>query len=104
MSSLAELQPYIQPYAYELVRRYSGFGISITSVRRSHAEQARLYDIGLRGGARYPVAPPGRSLHEVGRAFDVAAPLWLLIHMGRLWEYWGGRWGGRFHDPIHFDA
>lgn len=23
---------------------------------------------------------------------------------GRVWESWGGRWGGRFGDPIHFEV
>lgn len=23
---------------------------------------------------------------------------------GELWESWGGRWGGRFNDPIHFEV
>jgi hypothetical protein len=43
-------------------------------------------------------------MHERRRAFDVAAPPWLLAEMGALWEYWGGRWGGRGGDPIHFEA
>jgi len=24
--------------------------------------------------------------------------------VGLLWESWGGRWGGRFNDEIHFDT
>jgi hypothetical protein len=43
-------------------------------------------------------------MHEVGRALDVEAPDWVLVEMGLLWEWWGGRWGGRFNDPIHFEA
>lgn len=26
-----------------------------------------------------------------------------LEPLGRVWESWGGRWGGRFNDPIHFE-
>lgn len=29
----------------------------------------------------------------------------LLAAFGRVWESWGGRWGGRDgSDPIHFEA
>lgn len=104
MNSLNELQPYIQPYAAELIRRFAPYGVSITSTYRAPWEQARLYANYLRGGSRYPVAPPGRSLHEYRRALDVFAPSWLLPYMGQLWQYWGGRWGGFERDPIHFEA
>jgi hypothetical protein len=43
-------------------------------------------------------------MHERRRAFDVAAPPWVLAEMGELWEWWGGTWGGRGGDPIHFEA
>lgn len=102
--SIGELEPWIQPYAAELLRRTAGYGTVVTSVRRTYQEQSQLYDQYLRGASRYPAAPPGRSMHERGRALDIAAPLWLLVRMGLLWEYWGGRWGGRIGDPIHFEA
>lgn len=101
---LWELQFWIQPYANELLRRATPYGAQLTSVKRSRAKQSELYQAYLAGASRYPAAPPGHSLHEVGRAFDVAAPAWLLMQMGALWEYWGGRWGGRGGDPIHFEA
>jgi len=28
----------------------------------------------------------------------------VLRAFGELWESWGGTWGGRFGDPIHFEA
>jgi hypothetical protein len=43
-------------------------------------------------------------MHERRRAIDIEAPLPILTDMGELWEWWGGRWGGRFDDPIHFEA
>lgn len=24
--------------------------------------------------------------------------------LGLVWEAWGGRWGGRFSDPVHFEV
>jgi len=104
MNSLSDLQPWLYPYARELLRRAAPLGAVLTSTRRTREEQAQLYARYIRGERGYPVAPPGRSLHEAGRAFDVAAPPWVLTAMGELWEYWGGRWGGRFGDPIHFEA
>ena len=101
---LEQLVPWIQPYARELVRQGQPFGAQLTSVWRSRAEQAALYQAYVSGASRYPAAPPGHSMHERRRAFDIAAPPWLLIELGELWEYWGGRWGGRGGDPIHFEA
>jgi len=98
----AGLQPWLQPYAIALYRAWPY--AQVTSVRRSSSEQARLYAAFLRGESRYPAAPPGHSLHELGRAWDMVAPAAILEQFGLLWESWGGRWGGRFGDPIHFEA
>lgn len=76
----------------------------VTSAYRSPAEQARLYRRYLAGLNQYPVAPPGRSLHEQGRAVDLVARPEVLRRLGALWEEAGGRWGGRFNDDIHFEA
>lgn len=76
----------------------------ITSLRRSRAEQSRLYRRYVAGHSRYPAAPPGRSLHEQGRAIDIVARPEVLRRLGEEWERLGGRWGGRVNDPIHFDA
>lgn len=74
-------------------------------MKRSSSEQLELYERSLLGGSPYPAAPPGRSLHEQGRAFDMVGPPQLLAAFGRVWESWGGRWGGRDgSDPIHFEA
>jgi len=77
----------------------------VTSARRSRTTQARLYADYVAGRSRYPAAPPGSSLHEIGRAFDaVVYPREMQSAYGRLWESWGGRWGGRFADNVHFEV
>lgn len=79
----------------------NGLQPRITSVFRSRAVQARLYRNYLAGRSRWPAAPPGKSKHQYGLAFDMVADN--LPALGALWESWGGRWGGRFHDDIHFE-
>jgi len=76
----------------------------VTSVRRSRTLQRKLYRRYLAGRSLYPGAPPGHSLHEQGRAWDMIAKPEVLARLGAIWESWGGRWGGRFGDPIHFEA
>lgn len=105
MSDLAGLDPRLRPAAEQLLaaaRRFSG--VRVTSVLRSYSTQARLYRNYVAGRSRYPAAYPGTSYHEAGRAFDVDAPPAVLAWMGRVWEGWGGTWGARFGDPIHFQA
>lgn len=99
---LPQLVPYAAAlYAWMLSQDPSA---QITSVRRSRTEQARLYRRFLAGLSKFPAAPPGKSKHEQGRAFDILARKDVLAQAGRIWESWGGRWGGRFHDEIHFEA
>lgn len=78
-------------------------GARLTSAFRSSAEQRRLYRRFLEGRSKYPVAPPGRSKHEFGRAVDIVANEQTLRRLGAIWEQAGGRWGGD-RDPIHFEA
>jgi len=79
----------------------------VTSARRSPWKQRELWDRYQRGESAIPAAPPGRSLHEHGLAFDLARigkdPLGdpLLAWLGQVWEYYGGRHGGA-RDPVHF--
>lgn len=106
MALFSGLHPALVPYAealYSAMRRADPT-TRITSVRRSTTEQARLYRRFLAGQSLYPVAPPGRSKHEQGLAFDIVARDETLAAAGKLWESWGGRWGGRFNDNIHFEA
>src|SRR5207247_5096985 len=79
---LEELQPWLYPWASYLVRFASAYGAHVTSVRRSWREQAALYADYLAGYSPYPAAPPGQSMHQLGRAFDLAASAKLLAYLG----------------------
>ena len=104
--SLSTLQPWLQPYAEWLVSAapYAGArSVRITSVTRSRAQQAALYRRFLAGRSRFPAAPPGRSKHEYGVAWDmVTEPYWVLGTLGGWWKQLGGIWSPR--DAIHFEA
>lgn len=88
----------------------------VSSAYRSNSEQQRLYRRFLAGLMPGPVAPPGLSLHEQGRAIDIwtvsgketPAIMNALERAGAAWESIGGTWGGHFKtvgsDPIHFEA
>lgn len=80
-----------------------GVRVTVTSTRRSIAEQARLYDRYKRGLSKYPAAPPGSSTHGLGIALDLHLDPPVYRAAGELWERYGFTWGGRFDDPIHFD-
>jgi LAS superfamily LD-carboxypeptidase LdcB len=107
-SNLKELDPRLAPIAQAFVDylRQQGCHVEVTSTYRSPAKQRKLYARYLRGDTPYSVAPPGNSQHELRRAFDVVvrSPEGAQEAAGRLWESIGGRWGGRFKDPVHFDA
>ena len=100
------MHPQILPWAEYLIReaRRIGLRVVVTSVRRSRAEQAKLYSEYLAGRNPYPVAPPGRSAHEHGLAWDMdvrradgsdAAQV-----TGAAWNQWGGQWSSR--DRVHY--
>ncbi len=78
--------------------------VLVTSARRSLDEQRELYARYLRGESRFPAAPPGRSTHGAGLAFDIKLDPPNYNEAGRIWEALGLTWGGRFRDPIHFDV
>lgn len=99
---LDQLQPWLAPWARWLVSISPG--LQITSVRRTYWQQLELYQASRRGEVRYPVAPPGYSRHEQGRAWDMIGPPELLARAGYWWERVGGSYGGRLGDPIHFEA
>jgi len=105
-ADLGQLVPELEPYARALVDAAGVAGLlpRVTSTRRSSAEQARLYRRSQQGLQKYPVAPPGRSAHEYGEAFDlIVSPFDWIDSVGQLWEQWGGVWGGRFGDEVHFE-
>ena len=106
MYEFDQLVPELRPYAEALFAALVDAGANprVTSTIRSVGTQKRLYEAYVKGNSRYPAAPPGYSPHEQGWAFDIAVndDSW-LGDAGLLWESWGGTWGGRFNDPIHFE-
>jgi LAS superfamily LD-carboxypeptidase LdcB len=72
----------------------------VTSVYRSYSEQLQLWNNRHRNP--YPVAPPGRSYHQLRRAWDMNGPREDLLRAGRTWKSWGGSWSES--DVIHFQA
>ena len=112
MGAIRSLARDLQPFAQALVDAAADAGLRprVTSARRTAAWGRAKYREclrrrGTRNPCKYPVAYPGTSKHEKGLAFDVVVtPLAALNDLGLLWESWGGRWGGRFKDPIHFEA
>lgn len=105
MSWSSGLHPVLRPYFEQLyaIAQSLDSTARITSARRSSSEQARLYRRFLAGESKYPVARPGTSRHEQGRAIDMVARPETLRRLGAIWQAAGGRWGGAA-DPIHFDA
>jgi len=124
VADLNTLEPWLVPYAQYLLdvgRWYNqvydwdrgGGPLVVTSARRSRADQYHLYQKYLRGDSQIPAAPPGRSLHEHGLAFDIARlgidPFTdpLLNFMGEIWVEMGGTYGGTWGgggDPVHFQV
>lgn len=95
---ISGLQPWLAPYADSLLRLAPG--AVVTSTYRSYSDQLQLWL--NRSRNPYPVAPPGRSYHQYGRAFDVSAPPRVLHQLGAIWRSWGGTWSAS--DEIHFQA
>jgi hypothetical protein len=78
----------------------------ITSMYRSPAAQAKLYNAWLRRGKTgLPAAPPGHSMHELGQAVDIARGVdpfqdQVLAFLGSWWQSNGLGWSPS--DPVHF--
>jgi len=116
MADLNTLQFWLIPYAqglYELGKVWAhedGEVLVVTSARRSYSKQYELWANWQRGKSQIPAAPPGKSMHQFGLAFDMAhlgidpfedRVLWAL---GYVWVAWGGRYGGWDRDPVHFES
>lgn len=126
-SVIADLAPELQVPATRLLRHSyeAGIPLVVASGKRTGAAQKALYAQGRTSpGAVVTNVRPGSSLHETGRAFDVApldplAPggmgdvvipwptdpvFWRII--GAIGEDLGLVWGGRFPVPDypHFEA
>lgn len=93
------LQPWLSPWADWLVAN-AREEVQVTSTFRSYAQQLSLYL--TQWASPYPAAPPGRSYHEYGRAFDLKASDGELYRLGSIWQSVGGTWHPS--DPIHFQA
>lgn len=106
MASFARLIPELQPWAQKLVDLANRAGVQprVTSTFRTLAKQQQLYAIWKAGGSPYPVATPGTSSHEFGYAFDMVVDNATdQTDLGKVWEGWGGVWGGRYGDPVHYE-
>lgn len=106
-ASFGRLIPDLQPWARRLVDVATTAGVRpvVTSTFRTFAQQSKLYTAFKAGQSKYPVAAPGTSAHEFGFAFDVdlGSDGANLSDLGSVWESWGGVWGGRYGDPVHFE-
>lgn len=105
-ASFARLIPQLVPWAQRLVSvaKYANARPLVTSTFRTFATQSRLYAAFQAGQSKYPVAAPGTSAHEFGYAFDVVVDNDSdLDDLGKVWESWGGVWGGHYGDPVHFE-
>jgi len=96
--------PWLAPYAGWLleVLEYNGIPYRVTSVFRSREKQQQLWDRFVAGIHAYPVARPGTSRHEVGRAMDISVDPFILAQLGAIWQRMGGFWSPK--DEIHFSA
>ena len=111
MAELKTLEPWLVPYAKYLyaIGKYYDPLLVVTSSFRSPMKQAKLYAKWQSGESQIPAAPPGRSLHGYGLAFDLARigkdPFTdpLLDWLGAVWRSWGGEYGGQ-RDPVHFQV
>jgi LAS superfamily LD-carboxypeptidase LdcB len=105
VASLRDLDQRAQSTARAFVRALQAAGVSVTvtSTRRDASVQAGLYADYMAGRSRYPAAPPGRSTHGLGLAFDLKLNPPVYAAAGAAWERAGFTWGGRFKDQIHFD-
>jgi len=105
-----QLQPWVQPYAQYLydVALYNGMSPVVTSTYRSDQRQAVLYERWKRGLSDLPAAPPGKSLHNHGLAFDLVADRgagYNSVQQRQLGAFWSSMGGGWFEsDPVHFQV
>jgi len=105
VASLRSLHPRVYPLARAFVDalEHAGVHVTVTSTVRGPDVQAELYANFVAGRSKFPAAPPGRSTHALGIAFDVHLDPPVYDQAGAVWESLGFTWGGRFGDPIHFD-
>ncbi|MHC4067049.1 MAG: D-alanyl-D-alanine carboxypeptidase family protein [Planctomycetota bacterium] len=78
----------------------NGLKPRVTSVYRSHRQQAWLRQRYERGLSELYAAPAGQSYHQYNRAFDMVTEDPALV--GGIWQQMGGSWWPS--DPVHFQA
>jgi peptidoglycan L-alanyl-D-glutamate endopeptidase CwlK len=121
-ANIATLHPKVKPYARALVNSAAAKGIivKVISGLRSFEEQAKLFEIHLQGGPL--AAPPGRSNHNYGLAFDIGVFTGSLDpeqakkclsespdydRVGSLADdiglTWGGNWTPQSRDKPHYE-
>ena len=87
------------------VLQHAGLKPTVTSAVRPPSVQRCLKERADTGVSKLPALAPGKSLHQQGLAFDlvVTGGAALQARVGALWEaVFGGEWGGRAGDPVHF--
>lgn len=90
-----------------LARKFGPYRFGSTC--RTQAEQARLYKAYLAGQSDFPVAPPGKSMHQRGLAVDMDRPdvdpyKDLVLHLiGASWRQADPSLHWSEEDPIHFE-
>jgi hypothetical protein len=102
---LANLQPEAAQGFQNALSEAKALGIplsaTVTSGVRSSAKQAQLYAAYQAGKSKYPAAPPGRSLHEQGRAIDLDTTTEYRPYLTAVMERHGFKWLGD-RDPVHY--
>lgn len=96
---LRGLDPTIRPFAEACLKWASlqGVPVTVTSTKRSRAEQAKLYQKFKAGLSRFPANPPGTSAHEYGLAWDSVVPpeyvdWWTSVREAYGWRVPEGDW------------
>lgn len=105
MDELEQLVPELVPWAKQLLAQ-AVVPYEITSVYRSMRRQRRLYRLSQTDPEYpFPVAPPDCdcATHVRRISWDMISSAAELARLGRIWQSWGGIWGGA-RDPIHFQA
>lgn len=97
-ASVTALAPALQA-ALARANQLLGVPVPVTSGVRSAADQRRLWL--ARGTSRYPVAPPGSSMHEQGLAVDV--PSTVAERLAPLATRTGLCRPYPTADPVHFE-
>lgn len=109
-SRLLLLEPEVQPLAATLLKlaRARFPKTVVASTRRTCAEQNAIYAQGrTKPGPVVTQARGCMSWHVVGRAMDLnlgsTAKGSDYAALGKAWVAMGGKWGGDFGDPGHFE-